>query len=426
MKNSRPNPPIVSVFVSALLLFSLAAPLHAQPAAPKRPAPRRGTSQGVPDARLPQYKPGQRPANWAVAMCESVMARYPDYRAAYWKDWNYVTGYMLNGFEMVWKKTGDQRYFDYIKRYIDSFVDADGSYHGDKPSANLDNIMTGSMIVALYEHTRDERYKKAAQVFLHAFDNYPRNPDGGFWHGNTATGQMWIDGVFMGQMFMIRHGAVFGEKRCFDEAAKQILIYSKHEKGNSGLFYHGWQDPATPAGKLRPWADKTTGLSTDVWAEGLGWYALIISETLKLMPAGHPRRPELVALHAKLAAGLKNAQDPATGGWWNIVDKGGRRGNFVDPSGTAMFTYMLKRGIEMNLLDAATYDPVVKRGYAALLTMASINDRGLVDVWGGCDGVSIQKDYDAYAARTRVMNAKETYAGFLWATAVMETDWETK
>ena len=422
-----PHPRHHSFVFAAAIAVLISAVLHAQPAPPAKStppakAPRRGTSQGVPDAFLPQYKTDQRPANWAIAMCYSVMARYPDYREAYWKPWNYVTGYMLNGFEMVWKKTGDQKYFDYIKRYIDSFVDADGNYHGDNPAANLDNIMTGSMIVALYEHTHDERYKKAAQVFRHAFDDYPRNPDGGFWHGRGTTGQMWIDGIFMGQMFMIRYGSVFGDQSCFDEAAKQILVYSKHEKGDSGLFYHGW----TSRPELKDWADKTTGLSTDVWSEGLGWYALVITETLRRMPADHPRRAEVLAVYRKLATGLKNAQDPKTGGWFDIVDKGDRADNWIDPSGTAMFVYTLKRGIEMNLLDAATFTPVVERGYAALLTFARINEHGLVDVSGGCDGVSIQKDYNAYVHFKRMVNAKETYAGFLWATVAMETDWKTK
>lgn len=384
------------------------------------PPPRRGTSQGIATARLPQYKVEQRPQNWAVAAAESVMARYPDYREAYWKPWNYVTGYMLNGFEMLYKKTGDKKYYDYIKKYIDNFVDADGNYSGDNPAANLDNIMTGSMLVAMYEHTKDARYKKAAEKFRRAFDDYPRNPDGGFWHGRGTIGQMWIDGIFMGQMFLTRYGASIADPKdaqyCFDEAAKQILIYTKHEKGNTGLYYHGW----TARPDLREWADKTTGLSTDVWAEGLGWYALIISETLKLMPPSHPKRPDILALEKKLAAGLKNAQDPQTGGWWNIVDKGGQPGNFIDPSGTAMFIYTLKRGIEMGHLDPVEYAPVVERGYAALLSLTRINERGLVDVWGGCDGVSIQKDYDAYAARKRMVNAKETYAGFLWAAVIME------
>ena len=384
------------------------------------PLPRRTTSQGLATARLPQYQVEQRPANWAIATAESVMARYPDYREAYWKPWNYVTGYMLTAFEMLYNKTHDQRYYDYIKTYIDHFVTPDGRYTGDKPTDNLDNIMTGTMIVALYERTHDPRYQKAAEVFRHAFDDYPRNPDGGFWHGRTTIGQMWIDGIFMGQMFLTRYGAVFNDPAAFDEAANQILIYSKHEKITNGhptgLFYHGW----TSRPELKDWADKTTGHSTDVWAEGLGWYALIISKTLELMPPSHPKRPALIALEAKLAAGLAAAQDPATGGWWNIVDKGNQPGNFIDPSGTAMFTYMLKTAITAGRLDPATYTPILDRGYSALLTLARINEHGLVDVWGGCDGVGIQKNYDGYAARRRMVNAKETYAGFLWATTAME------
>ena len=54
--------------------------------------------------------------------------------------------------------------------------------------------------------TGDERYRTAAECVYAAFADYPRNSDGGFWHGRRLPGEMWIDGVFMGGMFLSRYG----------------------------------------------------------------------------------------------------------------------------------------------------------------------------------------------------------------------------
>ena len=69
------------------------------------------------------------PRSWAVATADTIMRRYPDYRTAYFKPWTYVHGYVLYGFEMLYRSTGDKKYFDYMKRYIDQIVDEKGDLH---------------------------------------------------------------------------------------------------------------------------------------------------------------------------------------------------------------------------------------------------------------------------------------------------------
>ena len=101
-------------------------------------------------------------------------------------------------------------------------MDADGNFRAvvnakgqtNRPSFNnLDNMMTGNSLVMLYETTKDERYKKAAEKIRRALDDYPRNRDGGFWHNQRMNGQMWIDGIFMGEMFLMRYGKSIGDTR---------------------------------------------------------------------------------------------------------------------------------------------------------------------------------------------------------------------
>ncbi len=409
----------IGLLIAIILLAGGAAAVQAAdvtqpaPAAAAKPA-RKGTSPGVPDAHL-DYAPGKSPKYWSVATAETIMARYPDYREAYWKPWSYVQGYVFCGFEMLYRYTGEKKYLDYMKNYIDHFVDDKGNFHGDKLT-NLDNLMTGTSIVALYEYTHDERYKTAAGQFRRVFDDYPRS-DGQFWHGKGSP-NMWIDGVFMGQMFLVRYGKSIGDSEyCFDEAARQMTVCAKHlAKGDSGLYLHAWTEKPEKAN----WADPKTGLSPEVWSEGLGWYALVLSETLEVLPKDHAKRPELEDIYLRLAAGLKRTQDPKSGGWFMIVDKGDRADNWIDPSGTAMFVYTIKRGIDLGLLDKDEYSLVAARGFKALVQFAKINDQGLVDIYGGGDGITIKKDYANYIKVKRVVNAKETVGGFLWAAAIME------
>jgi rhamnogalacturonyl hydrolase YesR len=372
-------------------------------------------------------EPAKAPDSWAVAAADSLMKRYPDFRTAYFRPWTYVHGYDLYAFEMLHRSTGDRKYRDYVEGYISKMVDDEGNVaYTDRKTGketpvaftNLDNMMTGNLVVAMYEYTKEDRYRRAADKMRKALDDYPRNSDGGFWHAKSLKGQMWIDGVFMGQMFLIRYGKSIGDSDyCFDEATKQITVFAKRcRKGDTGLFYHGWSESP----ETTKWADPQTGLSPEVWSEGLGWYALILVETLAVLPKDHPRRAEVLDILRGLAAGLKRTQDPKTGRWFQVVDKGDRPDNWTDTSGSAMFVYCLQHGIDLGLLDKDEYAPVVEKGYKGMIASAVVNDDGLVDVSSACDGVGVQKDYEHYVNYKRVVNAKEAFGGFLWATAIVE------
>src|SRR5262249_47028107 len=172
-----------------------------------------GTGSSALPGQEAKHAVANPPKSWAIATADTIMRRYPDFRTAYFRPWTYVHGYDLYGFEMLYRTTGDKKYFNYVKQYVDQIVDDKATlpYRDRKTDkivpvnlTNLDNIMTGNTIVAMYEHTREEQYRIAAGHFRKAFDTYPRTSDGCFWHAKSLKGQVWIDGVFMGQMFLTR------------------------------------------------------------------------------------------------------------------------------------------------------------------------------------------------------------------------------
>ncbi len=383
-------------------------------------------------AATPEPTAAPTPRFWSIAVADSLMKRFPDYNLAYHASWTYVHGYALFGFDLLYRATGDQRYFDFIKRHVDKHIDENGNFRQvidgrdrmrDTVFTNQDNMMSGNTLVMLYEYTGDERYKKAAATIRRALDDYPRNNNGGLWHSRTMYGQWWIDGIFMSQMFLIRYGKSIGDADyCFDEATRQITAYAKTaEKGTSGMMVHGTFEAGHGEKAPPRWADPKTGLSPEVWSEGLGWYTLVTVETLATIPEKHPRRAEVEAIFRRVAAGLKRTQDPKTGGWFTVVDKQDQPGNWIDSSGTAMFTYTLERGIELGLLDKAEYAPVVEKGYRAITDLMKVNAEGLIDVYSASDGLGVQPSYEAYINNPkRAVNAKEAVAGILWATALIE------
>jgi len=393
----------------------------------------------VPAAAAPLPRPvvqqtlsnGVAPHFWSVALAESLMKRYPDFSLAYLGSWTYAHGYTLCGFEMLYQATGDRRYYDFIKRYIDQHIDEHGNFRQvmdgrgrlrDTVFNNQYNMMLANTLVMLYEHTGDIRYQAAARRIRQALDDYPRNSNGGLWHSHSLPGQWWIDGIFMSQMFLIRYGKSIGDADyCFHEATRQILTYARNaERGTTGLLLHATFEPGH-GGVVPRWADPKTGLSPEVWSEGLGWYTLVTVETLAALPATHPRRAELAAVFRRVCAGLKRTQDPATGGWFTVVDKLEAPGNWIDSSGTAMFVYTLQRGLELGLLDWNEYAFVVKKGYAAMTNLLKVNAEGLVDVYSASDTLAVQPSYEAYINNPkRAVNAKEAVAGVLWATTLLE------
>jgi rhamnogalacturonyl hydrolase YesR len=318
--------------------------------------------------------------------------------------------------EKLYQFTADPKYWNYVVKFVDQHVTKDGDIR-DFKGDSLDDIMAGTVIVAVYEKTGQIKYRLAADKIREMFDDYPRNSDGGFWHARSLPHEMWIDGVFMGQMFLTRYGAVVGDQaHCFDEATRQILTLASHcRKGDTGLFLHAYDEA-----KNADWADPATGLSPEVWSEGLGWYALILVETLNLLPVAHPNRAQVMRILLDLIEGLRKTQDTTTGLWYQVVDKGDRADNWCDTSGSAMFVYAIQRAIDLGYVSAAAYGPVVQRGYDGILSKAVINADGLVDIYDACDGVCVQRSYADYVNYVKKVNAKEAVGGVLWATTIVE------
>jgi len=343
-------------------------------------------------------------------LAATVVARYPNAWDFPFRYWSYSQGYMLWGFIHLYERTGEQKYLDYVLRFAGEFVPDTGTLRGFT-SESLDDMMCGSILAWAYHKTGEERYAAACGRILASFDDYPRNPDGAFWHGRELFSQLWIDGIFMCGMFLLHHGRYVGDSdRCFAEVLRQLeLGYQNCRKGSTGLLYHG-----RAVGDEKPtWADPETGLSSEVWSEGLGWYALMLAEAADHLPAGDGKTLLLSRFRA-LCEDLIGTQG-ANGLWYQVVDRGSEPGNFQDASGSAMFAYALSRANALGVLPGDRILPALERAKTGLPLKIRETDGQLPDIFDACDGLCVQDNYEAYVNYTRTLNAKEAVGGMLWA-----------
>ena len=362
---------------------------------------------------------GEKPNNftWSAPVADTLLARFPDPDAIHWQGqtnhFSWQAGYTMFTMEKLWRLTGERRYFDYIRRYVDQQVDDRGRIPGFEPTA-LDNFLPGYAILFLYEQTKLEKYRIAATTIHTAFARYPRNADGGFWHGDWARHQMWVDGVFMGEMFEARYGAAMHDRAAFDQVAQQMKIVLGHCRKANGLLLHGWDES-----RAASWAGKQTGLAPEVWSEGLGWFAILIADVFDYLPKDHPDRPALLAALRGLCEGLKAVQDPNTGMWSQVVDKPGKAGNWNETSGTGMFLYLIRHSIDKGYIARDEYLPVVKKAYAGIITKAVRAADGRLDIVD-CSSIGIKDNYQAYINCPKETNTFAGVTSFILGTSAME------
>lgn len=262
--------------------------------------------------------------------------------------WNYEQGLVLEAIYRVWIETKDQRYFDYIKKNIDYYVQDDGTVKTySLNNFNLDNIAPGRVLLHLYEETKLEKYKSASDTLIKQLQLQPRTSEGGFWHKKIYPNQMWLDGLYMAEPFYAEYSAMFKVASNFDDIGKQFLLIKKHlydEK--TRLYFHGWDER-----KQQKWSDPIKGTSPNFWGRSLGWFMMALVDVLDSFPQNHQDRSELLSMFQQLSSSLLNYRDEKTKLWYQIVDKKDSEGNYIETSASAMFIYAFAKGYNKGYLD---------------------------------------------------------------------------
>jgi unsaturated rhamnogalacturonyl hydrolase len=368
-------------------------------------------------------------SSWSLKMAATVMDAWKDLGLGAVTDgapppkWNYDQGVVWKGMEALWYRTGDARYFRYIQNSIDPLITRDGNILTYKiGDYNLDNILCGRILLMLFKVTGQEKYYKAASLLRQQLRDQPRTHEGSFWHKQRYPRQVWLDGLYMAQPFYAEWGSLFHEDSVFDDITRQFMLVERHTRDpRSGLLYHGWDES-----RQEKWADKTSGHSPNFWGRAMGWYGMALVDALDYFPASHPGREVLLGILRRYADAIRKVQDPATGLWWDVLDKGGQPGNYPEASASCMFVYTLAKGVRRGYLPAS-YLETAKKGYSGILDkFVSRGDSGQTALDGtvGVSGLGGEPyrdgSYGYYTGEKIVRNDAKGLGAFLLAANDME------
>lgn len=362
---------------------------------------------------------------WSERMSYSIMKRSPEawamrpHKGLTEPDWGYTYGLVLLAIEQVYRENGDGRLRDYVKTYVDQLIDEKGKITDYRVwDFNIDSVNAGKLLFALYDEYHDSRYLRAMQDLRLQLEWQPRTKDGGYWHKRIYPWQMWLDGLYMGAAYQARYAATFGESNdAFDIVVKQFtLAEEKLRDPATGLLYHAWDES-----RLQSWADPETGRSPHFWSRSMGWYAMALVDTLEYLPAGHPGRGELLVILQRLMDALAPYQD-VSGLWYQVVDKAGEAGNYLETSGTAMFAYAAAKATRLGYLPVS-YRRTAEKAFEGLVTRKiSVDDDGELHLSGICGSAGLggypryrDGSYDYYISEPQVLDDAHGVGPFILA-----------
>jgi unsaturated rhamnogalacturonyl hydrolase len=258
---------------------------------------------------------------------------------------------------------------DAVRRLVEPYVD------GTKDSLARPNAlsMAGHIVFTdLARLTGDPRYaalvRKVADL---GFDEQGAMREAMPYHNEFS------DSVFMGTTIAAQAGALTGERKYFDLAARHLKFMQGLDLRADGLYRH---QPATDA----------------AWGRGNGFAALGLALTLTEMPREHPAYSEMLHSFRAHMAALLPYQN-RDGLWRNVIDY---RGAYPEFSATAMIGFAMQRGLREGWFeDPKPYRAAVAQAWHAVNARTG-SDGTVIDV---CESTARITSLDGYLKREAIL-----------------------
>ncbi len=335
---------------------------------------------------------------------------------------SYEWGVTYAGMMHVAAVTEDARYRDYVDSRLGTLA-ALANHFGAQPlpadlppreamlslrsvrqPRTLDDsgAMAAGMIKAARAGVQTDALRPSIDRFLDFISNRQfRLTDGTLARNRPMPNALWLDDLYMSVPALAQMGALTGERRYFDDAARQIAQFSERMfVSDTKLYRHGWIQEMDPHPAF-------------YWARANGWAIVAMAELLEVLPADHPARENVLAQYRAHVEGLATRQGGA-GLWHQLLD---RNDSYLETSASAMFVYAIARGINRGWLDEKAYGPIVSLGWNAVAQ--KVNAQGQVE--GTCVGTGMGFDPMFYYYRPTNVHAAHGYGPVLLAGAEMIT-----
>ena len=248
--------------------------------------------------------------------------------------WDWSSGVGHFGLLEVYRATGDRAVLDYLETWLGRVAD-------QRKFGSVNNVILANVPLLLLQQGRGQGDRTICTEYARwCHEGSQRTSNGGWahvWEGGDPDyrHQLWIDTMFMGVVFLARHGVAFQQPADLAEALKQLIIHLDclfDEK--AGLFRHAYHCEQ----KI---------LLGEHWSRGNGWMVASIVELLELLAT---REQPLTAAKQRFAVVMETAyRVRAEGGLLRTLPLVGEA--YLETTGSALFGYAALRGHALGLLD---------------------------------------------------------------------------
>ena len=261
--------------------------------------------------------------------------------------WNYIDGCMTTSLIEMYKTTGEEKYIEFVKKFVNFYVKDDGSILGYKREKfSTDDVCESRILFDLYNITGDEKYSKAIELSYSQVKTHPRTKEGNFWHKKIYPNQIWLDGLYMMQPFYTRYQTLRNKKDYADIINQFQNVRKLMFDESAKLYYHGYD-----SSKTMFWADPETGLSKNFWLRSIGWFTVGLADVLDFMDEQmYDEYNTIKVLLKEVIDGILQYQDKESKMFWQVPNFPNREGNYLETSGSSMVAYAILKGVRLGAL----------------------------------------------------------------------------
>lgn len=360
-------------------------------------SPEKGVQFGM------MYKGQERDITWTIPKVDVLgdVIDPLDWGTNY--SWNYHNSGVAWAMQQLTELSGDKKYDEFATNYCDfhlqgvPFVNHQVETLGAFNSANhyiintplLDFTLATSMPF-IHRLRKESRFKdrEAYTKYIERMMNYAQKEQVRLPNYNIYTRTSpekyttWADDMFMGIPFLVQaaqYAPTAQQRQAFlDDAANQVVNFNKIVwDSTANLYSHAKYS--------------TKNVHLPHWSRANGWGIWATTEVLSILPKTH-KHYKTILNHYQIHAGSLAKWQTANGFWLNVLD---RKDALEEVSGTAIHTMALARGVTNGWLDAATYKPVVLKGWEALKTQIEADGT----VHKICMGTMCSEDVNYYMTR---------------------------
>lgn len=338
--------------------------------------------------------------------------------------WNYIDACMITSLLELYKTTKEQKYIDFIKKFVDYYVFEDGTirgYHKDKYST--DDVCESRILFDMLDITGEEKYDKAIEYTFDQVKTHPRTKEGNFWHKKIYPNQIWLDGLYMMQPFYTRYQTLRNKKDYADIVNQFKNVRKLMFDDKAKLYYHGYD-----SSREMFWADKKTGLSKNFWLRAIGWFTVGLVDVLDYMDEQmYDEYNSIKEILKETIDGVLQYQDKDSKMFWQVVNYPGREGNYLETSGSSMIAYALLKGVRLEVLPERyrqigmdIFNGIAKK-YLTVKEDGDLNLGGICLVAGLGPANNLRRDgtYEYYISEPIVENDAKGVGPFIMAYTEM-------